>query len=298
MSARILDGKGLSNTIREEIAEEVAELKEKHGLTPGLAVIIVGDNPASEIYVRNKGRACEKCGIYSETIPMPADVSQDELIRKVEELNVNPRIHGVLVQLPLPGHINENAVINSISPEKDVDGFHPVNVGRLVIGKEKPLLPCTPSGIQALLLRNGVETSGKHTVIIGRSNIVGKPLTLLLMQKTEGGNCTVTVCHSRTRNIEEVIRTGDIIIAAIGRANFVTKDMVKPGAVVIDVGINRVEDSSKKKGYRLEGDVDFEEVKEVAEAITPVPGGVGPMTIAMLLRNTVTAAKRLNEIKA
>jgi methylenetetrahydrofolate dehydrogenase (NADP+) / methenyltetrahydrofolate cyclohydrolase len=297
MTAKILDGKGLSLSIQAEIAEEVKVLKEKHNIVPGLAVIIVGENPASKVYVRMKGKACEKVGFHSETIRLSNEITQEELIKKIEGLNNCDAIHGILVQLPLPSHIDESAVINTISPEKDVDGFHPVNIGKMVIGKEDTMLSCTPFGIQTLLIRNKIETEGKHIVIIGRSNIVGKPIAIMLMQKAAGANATVTVAHSRTKNLPKTVRQADIIIAAIGRANFVTADMVKPGAVVIDVGINRIEDASKKSGYRLVGDVDFEAVKNIASSITPVPGGVGPMTIAMLLFNTLKAAKKKSGIE-
>ncbi len=292
MTAKILDGKALAGTIQSEIADSTRELKAKYNITPGLAVILVGDNPAAKIYVKGKRKACEAVGIYSEEHILPAQTTQSDLIGLVQRLNANWKIHGILVQLPLPEHIDENAVINAISPEKDVDGFHPINVGRMVIGQEDTFYPCTSFGIQTLLLRNGIETRGKHIVIVGRSNIVGKPTAIILMQKADGADATVTVCHSRTRDLPTVVRQGDIVIAAIGRARFVTADMVKPGAVVIDVGINRVEDATKKRGYRLEGDVDFEAVREVASAITPVPGGVGPMTIAMLLFNTLKATKK------
>jgi len=292
MTAKLLDGKALSETIQAEIAESVRELKAQHNLIPGLAVIMVGDNPASAIYVRNKSRACEKIGMYSESLALPAATPQAELLRHIQRLNQDPGIHGILVQLPLPDHINENAVILSLDPAKDVDGFHPLSVGRMTIGKEDTFLPCTPYGIQTLLVRSGIRIEGSHVVIVGRSNIVGKPTAIILMQKAGGADATVTVCHSRTRNLPAVVRQGDIVIAAMGRPRFITRDMIKPGAVVIDVGMNRIPDASTKSGYKLVGDVDFEAVKEVAGAITPVPGGVGPMTIAMLLSNTLKAAKR------
>ncbi len=292
MTARIIDGKALSDIIKAEIAEETARLKESRGIIPGLAAILVGENPASAVYVRNKGRACEAAGIYSRSIHLPEATTQAELLKIIDGLNADPDIHGILVQLPLPSHIDENTVINAIIPQKDVDGFHPVNVGRMLIGKEDCFLPCTPYGIQVLMMRSGVRIEGAHVVIVGRSNIVGKPTAAILMQKTPGANATVTVCHSRTKDLPSVVRMGDIVIAAIGSPRFVTADMVKPGAAVIDVGINRVEDATSPKGYRLVGDVDFEAVREVAGAITPVPGGVGPMTIAMLLSNTLKAAKK------
>ena len=292
MSAKLLDGKALSETIQTEIAESVKELKSQYNITPGLAVILVGDNPASAIYVRNKSRACEKIGMYSESLTLPHSTPQAELLRHIQRLNHDPRIHGILVQLPLPDHINENDIILAIDPDKDVDGFHPINVGRMAIGKEDTFLPCTPYGIQTLLLRNGIQIEGSHVVIVGRSNIVGKPTAIILMQKAAGADATVTVCHSRTRNLPAVVRQGDIVVAAMGRPRFITKDMIKPGTVVVDVGMNRIPDASAKSGYKLVGDVDFEEVKNVAGAITPVPGGVGPMTIAMLLSNTLKAAKK------
>lgn len=291
MTARILDGKALSQTIQGEIATAVEQLKRERNIVPGLAVILVGDDPASQVYVRNKGKACEKVGFHSKTFALPSETSQKYIMDLIKELNKDNTIHGILVQLPLPHHIDENAIINAINPEKDVDGFHPVNVGRMVIGKEDCFFPCTPFGIQTLMMRYGIETQGRHVVVVGRSNIVGKPTAIILMQKALGADATVTVCHSRTKNLPEIVRLGDIVIAAMGKANFVTADMVNPGAVVIDVGINRVKDFSTKTGYALVGDVDFENVKEVASAITPVPGGIGPMTIAMLLFNTLKAAR-------
>ena len=292
MTAKILDGKALAQTIREEVAEEVKKIQEQSDLTPGLAAILVGDNPASKIYVNWKAKDCKQVGIYSETITLPAETTTNELLSHIDRLNKEPKIHGILVQLPLPDHIPEDKIIRSISEEKDVDGFHPASVGKMVIGKQDTFFPCTPFGIQTLLLRNDVETEGRHLVVVGRSNIVGKPTAIMMMQKTSGANATVTVCHSRTRDLPGIIRQGDIVVAAIGRKEFVTAEMVKPGAVVIDVGINRIPDESKKSGYRLVGDVDYEGVKEVAGAITPVPGGVGPMTRAMLLVNTLKAAKK------
>lgn len=294
MTAKIINGKELAQTIRTEIAEEVRQLQQAKDITPGLAVILAGDNPASRIYVKFKERACEEAGIYSETITFDSSITEEKLIAEVERLNNDKKVHGILVQLPLPDHIYENHVINALDPDKDVDGFHPVNVGKMVIGKEDGFLPCTPYGIKTMLVRYGIETEGAHVVVVGRSNIVGKPAAIIMMQKATGANATVTVCHSRTRNLPEVIKQGDIVIAAMGRPEFITKEMIKPGATVIDVGVNRVDDPSAKKGYRLAGDVAYEEVKEIAGAITPVPGGVGPMTIAMLLANTVKAAKRLS----
>ena len=278
--AKIIDGKKISADIRAELAEEVKAMK-VGGITPGLAVIIVGENPASKVYVRNKGRACEEIGIYSEIIEMPEETEQSTLLAKIAQLNDRRDIHGILVQLPLPKHIDEAAVIAAISPEKDVDAFSEVNVGKIMIGNFD-FLPCTPAGVMELLRRSDVEIEGKHAVVVGRSNIVGKPQAMLLLH----ANATVTVYHSRTKNLAEVCRSADILVVAIGKADFITADMVKPGAVVIDVGMNRKADG------KLTGDVDFAGVSEVAGAITPVPGGVGPMTITMLLKNTLTAAGR------
>lgn len=288
MGAKIISGKEISNGIREELREEVNRLKEK-GITPGLATILVGDDPASKVYVQNKTRACEALGIYSEQHNLPKETSENDLLDLILRLNKDPKIHGILVQLPLPKHIDEGKVLNAIDPSKDVDGFHPTNVGLFFIEKrfddmiEKQLfLPCTPHGIIELLKRSGVCLSGKRAVVLGRSNIVGKPVAFLLM----ANDATVTICHSRTKDLEDVCRGGDILIVAIGRPKFVKANMVKDGAIVIDVGVNRTEDG-------IVGDVDFEEVKEKASMITPVPGGVGPMTITMLLLNTIKSAKRL-----
>jgi methylenetetrahydrofolate dehydrogenase (NADP+)/methenyltetrahydrofolate cyclohydrolase len=294
--AAIIDGKALAAKIRQEVGQETAALKEK-GLNPGLAVVLVGEDPASQVYVRNKERACAETGITSFPHNMNADAPEDELLKLVDKLNRDENVHGILVQSPLPAHMDENKVVNAIDPRKDADGFHPVNVGKMLIGGES-LLPCTPHGVQELLIRNGHDPSGKHVVIVGRSNIVGKPLAAMLMQKAEGANATITVCHSRTRDLAGHTRQADIVIAAMGKPKFVTADMVKDGAVVIDVGVNRVDDPSRKSGYRLVGDVDFDAVQEKAAAITPVPGGVGPMTIAMLLQNTLKAAKALTGVKA
>jgi methylenetetrahydrofolate dehydrogenase (NADP+)/methenyltetrahydrofolate cyclohydrolase len=285
-----LDGTALAKEIRAEVAQGVAEMREKHQVTPGLAAVLVGDDPASAIYVRNKGRACQEAGIFSETFRMPADTSQSQISELLNRLNDDPRFHGILVQLPLPDGIDEGAAIEAVATAKDVDGIHPFNLGKLLQGSPV-FIPGTPAGIQQLLVRNGYDPAGKHVVICGRSNIVGKPLATLLMQRREGANATVTVCHTRTSNLTALTRQADILVAAMGRPRAITADMVKEGAVVIDVGINRVEDTSRKQGYRLEGDVDFGAVSEKAEAITPVPGGVGPMTIAMLLVNTLTAAR-------
>jgi methylenetetrahydrofolate dehydrogenase (NADP+)/methenyltetrahydrofolate cyclohydrolase len=288
--AKLIDGVAIAKRVREEVAVEAAALVAK-GVRPGLAVVLVGDDPASAVYVRSKGKACEEAGMHSVTIRRPAEITQDELLGIVDELNADPAIHGILVQMPLPKHMNGDAVVRRIRPEKDVDGFHPVNVGKLLIGEKDGFAPCTPAGVQEMLRVAGVETRGKDVVIVGRSNIVGKPMAALLVQQGEGADATVTVCHSRTRDLASHTRRADILIAAIGRARFVTADMVKPGAIVIDVGINRVDDATSPKGYVLAGDVDFEPVRQVAGQITPVPGGVGPMTIAMLLKNTVRAAR-------
>ncbi len=277
--AKLIDGKAIAAAVRAEVAEETAALK-KQGITPGLAVILVGDDPASRIYVNNKKKACEGAGLYSEEITLPANVSEEELLKTVEELNRRPDIHGILCQLPLPKPLSDRTVIAAIAPEKDVDAFHATNVGHIMIG-DHTFLPCTPAGVMELLARSGVEVEGKQCVVVGRSNIVGKPMAMLLL----GQNGTVTVCHSRTKNLKEICRTADILVAAVGKAKLITGDMVKPGAAVIDVGMNRDENG------KLCGDVDFESVEPVAGYITPVPGGVGPMTIAMLLKNTMTAVK-------
>ena len=279
MAAEILDGKIMSTELRAEIAQKVRNLKER-GVTPGLAVILVGNDPASEIYVRNKGNGCEEVGIYSRTIQLPEETGQQELECEIEKLNGDPAIHGILVQLPLPKHLDEQAALAKILPEKDVDGFHLINAGHMLTGTEG-VIACTPRGALYMIKRTGIDLNGQEAVVIGRSNIVGKPMAMLLMRE----NCTVTVCHSRTRNMAEHTRRADILVAAVGKAGFVTADMVKPGAVVIDVGINRVDG-------KVRGDVDFDSVKEKAGWITPVPGGVGKMTITMLLDNTVEAAER------
>jgi methylenetetrahydrofolate dehydrogenase (NADP+)/methenyltetrahydrofolate cyclohydrolase len=277
--------------MRGELASQVEGLIAR-GVTPGLTVVLVGEDPASQVYVRMKGKACEALGIKSDTIRMPAETTESELLSLLQRLNADDTVHGILVQLPLSDQIDEQRVLHSLRPDKDVDGFHPVNVGKVAIGDPTGFRPCTPYGVQQMLIRSGVEISGAHAVIVGRSNIVGRPMASLLMHKGEGGNATVTVCHSRTRDLPGVTRQADILIAAIGRAEFVKGDWVKPGAVVIDVGVNRVDDPSSDKGYRLVGDVEFEAAKQVASAITPVPGGVGPMTITMLLYNTVQAARQ------
>ena len=291
MSARIIDGVALGKTIRAEVGAEVAALAAS-GRRPGLAVVLVGENPASRAYVGSKEKACLEAGMHSVKITRPDTISEAELLDIVAGLNADPAIHGILVQLPLPKHMDSDKVLNSIDPRKDVDGFHPVNVGKLVIGDPTALRPCTPYGVQQMLIRNGIETKGAHAVIVGRSTIVGKPMAGLLIQQGAGGDATVTICHSKTRDLPAVCRSADILVAAIGRAEFVTREFVRPGAVVIDVGINRVDDASLPKGYRLTGDVKYDEVAEVASAITPVPGGVGPMTIAMLMRNTLQAMQQ------
>ena len=290
MTAQIIDGKQVAAQIRAELKAEVAKLKGQ-GVVPGLGVILVGDDPASNSYVTAKERTCEELGIYSDDNRLAAETSQDELMQLIAKMNADPKINGILVQLPLPKHMNESEVLFAIDPTKDVDGFHPVSVGKMVVG-EKTFLSCTPHGVLHLLLRSGVKLEGAHVVIVGRSNIVGKPLANMLIQKSPTGNATVTVCHTRTKNLAEHTRQADILVAAAGRPNTITADMVKEGATVIDVGVNRVEDATKKQGYRLVGDVDFEAVKEKASLITPVPGGVGPMTITMLMYNTVESAKR------
>jgi len=277
--------------MRAELAGELRALAGR-GVTPGLAAVLVGDNPASATYVRMKGKACEEAGLYHETLRLPKETTQAELLALVDRLNGDAKIHGILVQLPLPKQIDAPQVLRRVAPAKDVDGFHPENVGKVSIGDPTGFRPATPFGVQQLLVRSGIDTTGKHAVIMGRSNIVGRPMAALLLQDGPGGNATVTVCHSRTREIKSVTRLADILIVAMGRPEFVTGDMIKPGAVVIDVGTNRVEDPATKTGYRLVGDVNFDEAQRVAGAITPVPGGVGPMTITMLLFNTVQAARQ------
>ena len=291
MLKNIIDGKKIAAAVHEETAKEVSFLARNHNLQPGLAVVLIGEDPASKVYVNMKVKKSAELGIFSEKRVLPRDATQAEVLAVVRELNERPEIHGILVQSPPPPQIDEAEVVRAIRPDKDVDCFHPVNVGKMLLGEEDGFLPCTPHGIMVLLERSGVDPSGKHAVIIGRSNIVGKPMMALLMQKAKGANATVTVCHSRTADIAEHTRRADILIAAIGRAGFVTADMVKKGAVVIDVGINRVDDPSSDRGYRLAGDVAYDEVAEKASLITPVPGGVGPMTIAMLMHNAVKACK-------
>ena len=290
MAAKIINGKQVAADMQAELKKEVAKLK-KQGIVPGLGVILVGEDPASKSYVTAKERACEELGIYSDDNRLPADTTQQDLIALINRMNTDPKINGILVQLPLPKHLDESEVLLAINPDKDVDGFHPTNIGKMVAG-QAAFLPCTPHGVIQLLQRSGVKIEGSHVVIVGRSNIVGKPLANMLIQKNKDGNATVTVCHTRTADLAYHTRQADIIIAAAGRPNTITADMVKDGVVVIDVGVNRIEDKTAKKGYRLVGDVDFEAVKEKASLITPVPGGVGPMTITMLLYNTVESAKK------
>jgi methylenetetrahydrofolate dehydrogenase (NADP+)/methenyltetrahydrofolate cyclohydrolase len=291
MTATIIDGTSVADAIRVELRQRVAALKAV-GVTPGLAVVLVGDDPASATYVRMKGKACEVLGIYSETVIRPSDCQEGELLGIIDRLNQDQRVHGILVQMPLPRHIDPNSIIERIDPKKDVDAFHPINVGKMLIGVEDGFLPATPRGVQELLVRSGNDPAGKHVVICGRSNIVGKPLAALLMQKRRGADATVTICHSRTKDLASITRQADILVAAMGIPRFIRADMVKEGVVVIDVGTSRVEDPDHPKGSRLVGDVDFEAVKEKAKAITPVPKGVGPMTIVMLMQNTVLAAER------
>lgn len=288
MSAQLIDGKKVAARVRDEVAEAVAQMKEKHNYTPGLATVLVGEDPASNTYVRSKQRMCERLGIRSVGHKLPADASQEEVVALVSKLNADPEINGILVQLPLPKHIDEEAVLNTIDLEKDVDGFHPVNIGRLAMKGRNPLfIPCTPAGCMELLADAGVEISGAEAVIVGRSNIVGLPMALLLQK----ANATITICHSRTKDLTAHLKRADIVVAAIGWAEMIKGDMLKPGATVIDVGMNRVDDDTRERGYRLTGDVEFDSAAEVAGAITPAPGGVGPMTIAMLMKNTLRAAE-------
>ncbi len=291
IKAKILSGTALSEVMRGEIAARAAAFKEQTGITPGLTVVLVGHDPASEVYVRMKGKAATKAGFDSQQITLPADTSEEHLLGIIAGLNADPRVHGILVQLPVPKHINKERVLSAIAVEKDVDGFHPINAGRLAIGDPNVLAPATPAGIIQLLLRNGYDPKGKHAVVVGRSTIVGKPVALLLLNDAPGGNATVTVAHSRTQDLPSITRQADILIAAVGRPEMIKRDMVKPGAVVIDVGTNRVDDPTSEKGYKLVGDVAFDEVAEVAGAISPSPGGVGPMTSTMLLANTLQAAQ-------
>jgi methylenetetrahydrofolate dehydrogenase (NADP+) / methenyltetrahydrofolate cyclohydrolase len=290
--ARVIDGTALAAKVRADVAVEVSKLRAR-GVVPGLTVVLVGDDPASAVYVGAKEKASREAGMAGETIRLPATTSQDDLLALVDRLNADAGVHGILVQMPLPRHIDPDAVTERIRPDKDVDGFHPVNVGKVLIGQSDGFAPCTPAGVQRMLVESGVETRGANCVIVGRSNIVGKPLAALLVQSGRGGDATVTVCHSRTRDLAEHTRRADILIAAVGKPRMITADMVKSGAVVIDVGVNRIPDSTRKSGTRLVGDVDFDAVRQVASLITPVPGGVGPMTIAMLLANTARAAQQL-----
>ena len=297
MPAELIDGVSIARDIRRRVAGETAALVAR-GVRPGLAAILVGDDPASATYVRSKEKASEEAGIHSVTLRLPATAEQMELLREIDQFNANPEIHGILVQTPLPEQIDAEAVMRCVHPSKDVDGFHPVNVGKMLIGQRDGFLPSTPAGIRELLRVSGVDTTGKDCVIVGRSNIVGKPMAAILMQDAENANCTVTVCHRHTRDLASHTRRAEILIVAAGRPNFIKGEMIRPGAVVIDVGINRVPDSSAKSGYRIVGDVDFASAREVASKITPVPGGVGPMTIAMLLSNTVRSASRFADARA
>ena len=292
MSASVIDGTAIGKSIREELKGEVAELR-KRGVTPGLTVVIVGEDPASQVYVRMKGKAADELGMKSDTLRLPADTPEADLLALVDKLNADPTVHGILVQSPLPKPLNFDRVVNRMSPAKDVDGFHPVNVGKVVRGDKDAFRPCTPAGVIELLKRSNVDTKGARAVIVGRSMIVGRPVANMLLQDTPGGNCTVTICHTKTKDMARHTREAEILIVAAGRPEVITGDMIRPGAVVIDVGVNRVDDPSTEKGYRLTGDVNFAQAKEVASAITPVPGGVGPMTIAMLMTNTVQAARQL-----
>lgn len=292
MTTHIIDGNDIARKIRAELTQEIERLKAERGVTPGLATVLVGENPASQSYIRMKNKACRDLGLYSEQHTLPATIAEADLLALLADLNRAAKIHGILVQLPLPDHIDEQKIISAILPEKDVDGFHPVNMGKLLIGLPG-FRPCTPFGVQKMLTYSGIDPTGKHVVVVGRSNIVGKPIANMLLQKATAANATVTVCHSRTADLPAITRQADILIAAIGQPEFITAEMVKTGAVVIDVGVNRVEDPSAPKGYRLVGDVKFDEVAPKCGAISPVPGGVGPMTITMLLYNTVEAAKAL-----
>ena len=289
--AKLIEGRAIAEKVYTELRGEIAALKSR-GRTPGLAVVLVGDNPASRAYVRSKDKMCRDLGLHSVKLELPAETTQSELLERVEQLNADSAIHGILVQSPPPKHIDEAAIIRALDPAKDVDGFHPANVAKLALGDETGFVPCTPLGCQRLLIESGAEISGAHVVVLGRSMIVGKPLALLLMRKGRGGDATVTVVHSRSKRLAEITRSADIVIAAIGQAEFVRAEHVREGAVVIDVGINRVDDPTMERGYRLVGDVAFNEVSEKAAAITPVPGGVGPMTIAMLMANTVRACQQ------
>ncbi len=291
MPATLIDGKAIAEQINAETVVEIARLKSQYRVTPGLAVILVGENPASATYVSMKDKMCARLGMHSERVNLPASTRESELLASINHLNLKTDIHGILVQSPLPLHISEEKIFAAISPAKDVDGFHPLNVGKLAVGDPTGFVPCTPAGVHELLIRSGVTIDGAHVVVLGRSRIVGRPVSLILSQKAAHANATVTVCHSRSRNLAGICRSADILVAAIGAPRFVKADMVRDGAVVIDVGINRVEDKTSNKGYRIVGDVDFDAVSQNASLITPVPGGVGPMTIAMLMHNTVCAAR-------
>ena len=293
MSATIIDGTAIGKQIRAELKAEVAAMRTR-GVVPGLTVVLVGEDPASQVYVRMKGKAADELGMKSDTIRLPADTPEPELLALLDRLNADRAVHGILVQLPLPKHMDASKVLLRMRPEKDVDGFHPVNVGKLVIGDHSGFRPCTPAGVQELLIRSGADPGGKHVVVVGRSLIVGRPVANILMQKEQGANATVTVAHTGTRDLGSITRQGEILVVAAGRPEVITGAMIRPGAVVIDVGVNRVDDPKAEKGYRLVGDVKFSEAKEVASQITPVPGGVGPMTIALLMRNTVQAARQLS----
>jgi len=290
MAARLIDGKAIAEQINAETAAAIVRLKADRKITPGLAVVLVGDNPASLAYVSSKDKMCARLGMHSLRVTLPATTTQAQLLSKISDLNFDRTIHGILVQSPLPAHISEEVIFAAIDPSKDVDGFHPLNVGKLALGDETGFVPCTPAGVHQLLIRSGVKIEGAHVVVLGRSRIVGRPVSLLLSHKASNANATVTVAHSRSRDLAGICRSADILIAAIGVSQFVKADMVRTGAVVIDVGINRVEDKTTEKGYRLVGDVDFDSVKEPASLLTPVPGGVGPMTIALLMHNTLRAA--------
>jgi len=291
MSAKIIDGNAIGKALREELRAEVADMRSR-GVVPGLTVVLVGEDAASQVYVRMKGKAADELGMKSETIRLPADTAEADLLSVIDRLNADTAVHGILVQLPLPKHMNSQKVLLRMSPEKDVDGFHPVSVGRLVIGDRTGFRPCTPAGVQELLVRSGVDPRGQHLVVVGRSLIVGRPVANIFLQDAPGANATVTVCHTKTKDLKSITLQGDILVAAAGRPEVVTGDMIKPGAVVVDVGVNRVEAPGTEKGYKLVGDVKFSEAVEVASMITPVPGGVGPMTIALLMKNTVQAARQ------
>ena len=291
--ANLIDGRAIAEKVYVDLRLKIAELESK-GVTPGLAVVLVGDNPASRAYVRSKDKMSRQLGLHSVKLELPASTTQNELLARVEELNRDPKVHGILVQSPPPKHIDEAAIVRALDPGKDVDGFHPLNVAKLALGDPTGFVPCTALGVQRLLIESKIDIAGAHVVILGRSMIVGKPLALLFMQKAKGGDATVSVVHSRSRNLEAITRSADILIAAIGKAEFLKAEHVREGAVVVDVGINRVEDATNKRGYRLVGDVAFDEVSKKAAAITPVPGGVGPMTIAMLMSNTVKACRAIN----